>query len=341
MIRRSKVPFQMMTFATLLVIFATSLPASDLSDLELLCRPIHAQQDFRAIRPEYAQAPPSFTFYLFENRDLLHYKVELVNNGPKPIELGNLDWPNQLEISVRHEETSLPVDGVRLTLLRRTLLDVVYYLEGRRIEQVDFRRRASGFGSEPLQKTNDSRREIHEVNELPILLETYQQAGVEIALSGPDGELLPAGDYRVNFHDPQTGKSCDSEHLIIMRQPESGLDKVESRVVRYRYLKSLGDMESAYAELRQACEEVPDSLTAWYTLASHAAAVDDLDLQLEAAEKLRFLRRERGSKPFPDSTTIQALSRDAVNNLDEIRLKAEAAHAEKGKNIVGGEDEIE
>jgi hypothetical protein len=51
-----------------------------------------------------------------------------------------------------------------------------------------------------------------------------------------------------------------------MRQPETDLDRVVTRLVSYRYHRAAGDLDAAGADLYQACEETPDSLTAWYDL---------------------------------------------------------------------------
>jgi hypothetical protein len=149
---------------------------------------------------------------------------------------------------------------------------------------------------------------------------------------------LPPGDYRINFHDPKTGKSCESEQLIVLRQPEIDLDRVVTRLVRYRYHRAAGDLAAAGAELHQACEEAPDSLTAWYYLAAHATEIDDFELQLETVEKMRDILHERGDGKFPDSSSVRILSRGAVNSLDQIRQKAVEARAAKSKDLVGGDD---
>jgi hypothetical protein len=326
----------MLPLSTFAVFFALVVPAAA-ADLELWCKPLYAQQDSRGVRPEYtSEVSAQFTYYLFDNRDLLHYRVQLVNNSPEPIELGNLNWPDQLELTVRRNSEILPADAVRLKLLRRTRVDPVYYLEGRRLERVDFQRRANGFGSEPLQETDNWGRETHEVDKLPLLLETYQQAGVEIALVDPAGEPLSPGVYRINFNDPQTGRSCSSEHQIVMRHPESDLDRVESRVVRYSYLKALGEPAAAGVELELAYETAPDNLTAMYYFALHAAEMGDRDLQVKMIEKIRDLLRTHKAK-FPDSTIIRSFSIDAVNSLDQIRLEADAARTKKGKGLVDRE----
>lgn len=307
--------------------WATAAPAPA-ADLELSCQPLYAQRDFRAVRPDYVRAAsPAYTWYLFDSRDLLHFRIELVNNAPQPAMLGELGWPENLELKVERDGEPLPAGAVRLELLRRTRLETRYFLAGKALEKVDFRRRANGWGSEPVQPHDDWQQVRTPVEKLPPELATYQQAGVEVALVAKDGAPLPPGVYLVDFRDPQTGRACEAAQQVVLRHPETELDRVDGKLARYGYLLAAGDPAAAEAELRRAAAENPGSLTAWYYLAGHAARQGDLELQLETLTRLRDLLAAPDAGRAADSTSVLTLAPAAVAQLERVREQAARARA--------------
>lgn len=318
---------------------SVAAPRVRAGDLELLCQPLYAERDSRTLRPSYVKGtPPSFTYYLFDSRDLLHYRIELVNNSPEPIDLGELGWPGQLEPSLRRDDEVLPAAAVRRDLLRRTQLDTVYLLQGRQVEgKLDFRPSPGGWGLEPKQEHDDLRQERRTVDRLPLRLETYQRIGVEIALVAADGAPLAPGVYRINFRDPLTGKSCDREQVMVLRKPETELDRVDGHLARFRFYQEAGDVAAAGAELRRAVDENPSSLTAWIHLSSFSAhEAADFETALEAAEKVQALIRDRAETVTEDSPYMLTLSRDLANNIDKVRQKAAEARAARASKAAGG-----
>ncbi len=305
------------------------------TDLELKCRPIFGLEDFRSVRPDYTRdVTASYTYYLFDNADLLHYRVRLVNNGPEPVRVGDLDWPEGLRVELSRDGVALEPGAVRLDLLRRTVIDTRYYLEGEPLDRVRFKRRDNGLGSEPLEPYDDLKEETREVELLPQMIDPYQSLVVEVAVVDAEGSPLPYGIYHADFLDPKAGLRCDFEQQWVLRRPETDLDVVDDHIVRYRFHEARGDLGAAGEELRLATERAPNNLKGWYYRGAHAHATGDLEGQLEALKRQRAILGAQNGERLAVSHSIQVLSRDAVSQIDELKARVEAARAVAGTDLV-------
>lgn len=301
-------------------------------DLVLDCRPTYAMEDFRSVRSAFTlDTSSSYTYYLFDNADLFYYRVELSNNAPAPVSIVDIEgneWPETLKIFLSRDGVDLPEDGLSIEVVNKTLLDTRYYREGKLLENVDFKRRKSGWASDPTVAYDDLREVVRDVDRLPSILTTYQRAGVELKITLSGGDPLPYGNYHVDFFNAETDERCVSRQLVVVRQPEHEIDVADDYIVRYRYHRAHGDVGAAEQELFLATNLLPNNIKIWSHQAAHAYEFNDLEGQVEAVERLANIFRSKSAKTIrPESLGILLSARDAAATSVELRQKLEQLRA--------------
>ncbi|MEM9598477.1 MAG: hypothetical protein AAGD06_29695 [Acidobacteriota bacterium] len=298
------------------------------------CEPIYGVEDERSLRPsDVKESRASYTYYLFDNADLLHYRVRLTHNGPEPMEIGELDWPDGLTMEAQRDGEGMETGTVTLEPLGYAVVDTRYYLGGEPVENLQFVRRPSGRGSDPLQSYDDLREERREVETLPTSIATYQSLVAEFRIVDGEGAPLAPGNYRVSFRDAKKGLGCEWPQLLVLRPAETQLDRVDEYIVRYRHALGEGDREGADDALRLATEVAPQNLKAWYFRGAHAHATGDLEGHLAALERQQLILRERRQDTEAISESVRVLARGYLSEIEDLRAKVEAARAAEGRDL--------
>lgn len=300
------------------MVFVPILFAAPACADSLECTPIYGQAHFRSQMPSYVERPYE-TYYLFRNADLFHYSIRYTHTKAEPADVA-LSWPDDLEIEGALDGIPIDPETIAFEPVARRVSEREYFFDDQWLDGATFEERAEGRVPEPLFENRSTRSVDREVESFALRFYPYDQAILDVALVGADGEPLAPGIYELKFRDRKAGLACDST-VVVLRQPETELDRTDEWIVRYQYHAKNGDAEAATAALRRATEVSPDCLKAWYYRLVDADRRADLETWELAATHLERILVSRGGHAMAVSPHIQRFAGGVLRRLDEVRAE--------------------
>lgn len=165
------------------------------------CRPIHGIEDFRKSRPAgLLDYIPAETYYLFDNLDLLTYRIRLLNTSAQVLTSDGNEWEAALTMRAIRDGQILDESQISFEIIDRSIHRVQYFADQSEIENPSFRLRAGGIGAVPDQPFTQWRREIESVDTFPGLIAPNEEYVLDVRIFSPDPERpLEHGLYLLNF----------------------------------------------------------------------------------------------------------------------------------------------